>query len=257
MGRQVLAGHAEHATGAGGGVVDGPDHPGLGERLVVLDEEQVDHEPDNLARGEVLAGRLVGQLSELADELLKNGAHLGVADGVRVQVDVGELLGHQVEQPGLGQPVNLGVEIEAGEDVAHGWREGLDVGAQILADVVLVAHELFQVQGRGIVKELAGLFEEEWLGIELGLGALGQLRQHAPFGRLQDAIQAPQHGEGQDDLAVVGLLVVATQQVGYGPDKGREIRIGHGCQGSSKEAPGAATALGQCVQPQSPRGYRS
>ena len=153
----MLAGDAQHAAGAGGGVVDRADHAGLGQGFVVLDEEQVDHQPDDFARGEVLAGGLVGELGELADEFLEHGAHLGVADGVGVQVDVGELLGDQVEQAGLGQAVDLGVEIEALEDVAHGGREGLHVGAQVFADVVLVAHELLQVERRGVVEELAGL----------------------------------------------------------------------------------------------------
>jgi hypothetical protein len=40
-----------------------------------------------------------------------------------VQVDLGELFRHLVEQPGLGQALDLGVEFEALEDVAHGGRE--------------------------------------------------------------------------------------------------------------------------------------
>jgi hypothetical protein len=66
----------QHAAGAGGGVVHGAHHAGLGQGLVVLDEQQVDHQADHLARGEVLAGGLVGELGELADQLLEHGAHL-------------------------------------------------------------------------------------------------------------------------------------------------------------------------------------
>jgi hypothetical protein len=80
--------------------------------VVVLDEQQVDHQPNDFARREVLPGGLVGEFGELADQFLEHGAHLRVADGLRVQVDVGELLGDQVQQPGLGQPVDLGVEVE-------------------------------------------------------------------------------------------------------------------------------------------------
>ena len=145
---------------------------GLGQGLVVLDEEQIDHQPDDFARGEVLSGGLVGKFGELADQFLEDRAHLGIADGVGVEVDVGELLGDEVEQPGLGQPVDLGVELEALEDVAHGRRERLHVGAQVLADVVLVAHELLQVERRGVVEELAGLAQQEGLGIQPGLLAL-------------------------------------------------------------------------------------
>jgi hypothetical protein len=165
---QVLARDAQHAAGAGGGVVEAAHHAGLGQGVVVLDEEEVDHQPDDLARGEVLAGGLVGKLGELADELLEDRAHLGVADDLGVQVDVGELLGDEVEQAGLGQLVDLGVELEALEDVAHGGREPLHVGAEVLADVVLVAHELLQVERRGVVEELAGLAEQEGLGVHPG-----------------------------------------------------------------------------------------
>ncbi len=224
---QVLLGHAQHAAGAGRRVVEGAHHAGLGQGVVVLDEQQVDHQPDDFARGEVLPGRLVRELGELADQLLEHRAHLRVADDVRVQVDVGELLGDQVQQSGLGQPVDLGVELEALEDVAHRGRERLDVGAQVLADVVLVAHQLLQVERRGVVEVAAGLLQQERLRVHPGRLALGQLLQHRRLGGLQHAVEAAQDGEGEDDLAVLGLLVVAAQEVGDGPDEGGEVRIGH------------------------------
>jgi hypothetical protein len=77
---QVLARHRQHAAGAGGRVVHGAHHARLGQGVVVLDEQQVHHQPDHLARGEVLTGRLVGELGELADQLLEHQAHLHVVD---------------------------------------------------------------------------------------------------------------------------------------------------------------------------------
>jgi hypothetical protein len=151
---------------------------------LVLDEEQVHHQADDLAGGEMLSGGFVGKLGELADELFEDGAHLGVADRCRVKVDVGEFLGHQVEQAGLGKAVDLGVELEALEDVARSGREGLHVLVQVLADIVLVAHQLFQVERRGVVKELPGLSQQERLGVNPGPFALGQLGQHRRLGRL-------------------------------------------------------------------------
>ena len=38
-------------------------------------------------------------------------------------------------------------------------------------------------------------------------------------GRLHDLVEAPHHDEREDDLAVVGLLVVAAQQLGDAPDE--------------------------------------
>ena len=48
---------------------------------------------------------------------------------------------------------------------------------------------------------------------------LGVPVEHRLLGRLQHAVQAAQHGQRQDDLAVLGLLVVAPQQVGDRPDE--------------------------------------
>ncbi len=43
--------------------------------------------------------------------------------------------------------------------------------------------------------------------------------EHCLLGGLEHAVEAAQHGEGQDHLAVLGLLVVAPQQVGDRPDE--------------------------------------
>ena len=175
-------------------IVDGADHAGLGQGRVVLDEQQVDHQPDDFARREVLAGGLVGQFGELADQFLEDRAHLGVADGLGVQVDVGELLGDQIEQPGLGQAVDLGVEVEGLEDVAHGGRERLHVGEQVLPDVVLIAHQLLHVERRRVVEKLAGLPQQKRLGIQSRLLSGRQLGQHGGLCGFQHAIQ-PKYGE--------------------------------------------------------------
>ncbi|HEY2984540.1 MAG TPA: hypothetical protein VGJ38_10330, partial [Jatrophihabitantaceae bacterium] len=77
---------------------------GPGERVGVLGEEQVDHEPDDLARGVVLAGGLVAHFRELAQQLLEDVAHRLVRDDVRVQLDVSEVAQHRVQDTGLVQP---------------------------------------------------------------------------------------------------------------------------------------------------------
>ena len=47
------------------------------------------------------------------------------------------------------------------------------------------------------------------------------------LGGLQDAVPSPEDCERQDDPSVLGLLVVAPQQVGDGPDEGRESLLIH------------------------------
>lgn len=55
-------------------------------------------------------------------------------------------------------------------------------------------------------------------------------------GGLQHTVQTAQHGEGEDDFALLRLLVVATKQVGDGPEEGGEIGISHAGKGDIQAA---------------------
>ena len=193
-----------------------------GEQVAVFDEQQVDHQADDVARGEVLAGGLVGDFGELADQLLKGEAHVVVADLVGMQREGREPLGDLVEQPGLAQPVHLLGEAEALEDVAHGGGEAADIGGEVGEQVVLVTHQRLQVEGRGVDEAELGDAQQERLGVDAErlLGRL--LGQYGGLGGGEHAIQPAQHGEGENDAAVFGRLVVSAEQVGDGPDKGRQ-----------------------------------
>ena len=52
------------------------------------------------------------------------------------------------------------------------------------------------------------------------------LVQHGLLGWLEDAVQAADHGQRQDHLAVLGLLVVAAEEIGDAPDEGRVVADG-------------------------------
>ena len=216
----MFAGDRQHAAGSGRWVVEGTNDARLGQGVVVLDEKQIDHQANDFARREMFPGGFVREFGELADQFFENRPHLGIADGLRVQIDVGELFSHQIEQPGFGEPIDLSMEVEAFEDVPHRGRKALHVGEQIFLDVVLIAHQLLHVQGRRVVKQLPGLAQQERFGIHFGLLPFRQLGQHGRLGGFQHAVQPPQHGERQDDFAVFGLLVIAAQQIGDGPDEG-------------------------------------
>jgi hypothetical protein len=69
---KVLTRHRQHAARTGRGIVDGSHHPRLGQHLVIFDEQQVDHQANNLTRGEMLPGGFVGDLGKLADQLLED-----------------------------------------------------------------------------------------------------------------------------------------------------------------------------------------
>ena len=100
---QVVLGDRQHPAGAAGRVEHRLDDPRLGQQVLVLDEQQVDHQPDHLAGREVLTGRLVGEFREAADQLLVEVAHLQVRDRVGVEVDLGELRHDEVQQVRAGR----------------------------------------------------------------------------------------------------------------------------------------------------------
>src|SRR5262249_51230708 len=57
---QVVLRLGEHTTGAAGRVEELAHGAGRGEELVIVDEQNVHHQPDDLARGEVVPGGLIG-----------------------------------------------------------------------------------------------------------------------------------------------------------------------------------------------------
>jgi hypothetical protein len=167
----------------------------------------------------MLPGGLVRDFGELANQFFEDEPHLRVVDNRWMQVYVRKLLGHEVQQVRLGEPFNLRVEVKALEDIARGRRERLDVGVQVLPDMVLVAEEFDEVEQGGVVKRLSGLSGEKRVGIQPRLGLCLKLGQYRRLRRLQYAIETAQNRKRQDDAAVLGLLIVAAQEVGDGPDK--------------------------------------
>ena len=173
----------------------------------------------------MLAGRLVREFGELADQLLEDRAHLSVADDFGVQVDVGELLGDQVEQAGLRRAGRSAAWKSKRSKMSRTAGENaVDVGDQVLPDVILVAHQLLHVQRRRVVEALAGLPEQERLGVHASLLSLRQLGEDGCLGGLQDAVEPAEDGEWQDDPAVLGLLVVPRSR--SATDQMKEERLG-------------------------------
>ena len=77
----------------------------------------------------MLPGGFVGKFGKFADEFFKHRTHLGIADDFGMEVNRRKLFRDEVEQPGLGEFIYLRVKLEALENVPHGGRERLHVGA--------------------------------------------------------------------------------------------------------------------------------
>ena len=116
---QVVLGDTEHASRSARRVVQCLDYP-LGAQLIaVAGEEQIDHQPDDLARSEVLPRSFVRLLAEAPDQLFEHVAHLQTPDSVGMQIDVGELSDDEVEQVGLVQTHDLLAEAEPLERLGY------------------------------------------------------------------------------------------------------------------------------------------
>lgn len=216
----------EHAAGAGCGVVDGADDVGLVEVFVVGREQQVHHEVNDLARGEVLTGGLVGRFRELADEFLEDEAHLCVGDVVGVQVHAGELLDDEEEQVVVVELLDALFELVLLEDVADVVREAADVVEEVVADVVGVAGELGEVIPGGVVEGVAGLARQEDGERDGAVFPRVVLVENLALGLGEDRIDAAQDRERQDDGAILVRAVRAPKQVRDVPD---EVGVVVGC----------------------------
>lgn len=76
-----------------------------------------------------------------------------------MQVDMGELLGDEVRQTGFFEPLCSQVKTKPLKRITHVLGERPDVGVAVLDDVVLIAHQLLDVELRDVVEELLRFLE--------------------------------------------------------------------------------------------------
>ena len=180
---QVLLGHRQHPPGPAGRVQHGLDDPRCGQQVVVVNEQEVDHQADHLAGREVLAGRLVGQFRELADQLLVDVAHLQVRHHLRTHIEIGELRHHQIKKVVLLQPVDLGVEVELDDDVPGRFGEPGDVVAQVAGHVVGIGEQRLERVLGSVVERLAcDVFQHRATVFQARREHLGSFQDRFPGG---------------------------------------------------------------------------
>src|SRR5690606_1510544 len=83
------------------------------------------------------------------------------------------------------------------------------------------------VERRGVHELKSGLPQEELLRVHAGFGALLQLLEDGSLRRFQDAVESAEHGEREDNLAVLMGFVVTAEEVGDGPDERGEVGLCH------------------------------
>ena len=227
--RDVLLRDHQHAARAAARVVDGADRPARADRGLVARQHQVDHQVDDVAWREVLAGVLIQRLVELADQFLEDRAHRRVVDPVGVQVHVLEALEHLEQQPGLIQSADRVVEVESLEHLTHVLAEPGDVVAQIGGEVRRIGKELVEIVARGVVEgETGDLAELRVEILELAAGQLRLFREHLLLSAGKHAIEAAEHGQGEDDVLILAAFERVADEVRDTPEKADDLAVVHG-----------------------------
>ena len=160
-GADRFLGNRQHAAGAAGGVVNLPVDARLVDVLLAGIDE-VSHQPDHLARREVVAGLLVRLLVEAHDEVLEEIAHLDVVDPIRVQVDAGHRLDDDVKAVARIELLDLVAELELLENAPSRVGETVDVGDEIGRDVLAVAQQFLERVGADVVEGLLAVLIDDF-----------------------------------------------------------------------------------------------
>ena len=175
---------------------------GRGEKLIIVDEQDVHHQADDLTRREMITSGFIRQFIETTDEVLEDQPHLLIRHRVGRQIHITELRDDEIEDIRFTHFFDFALELEKIEDSADVGREPFDVTDEMLFDVVRVALQLLERQGRVIVKALASSSVEELVErviIQFIAFALFMLRKHFRLRRRKHAIKTAQHCHWQHD----------------------------------------------------------
>lgn len=134
-----------------------------------------------------------------------------------MQINSGEFLDSQIEQVSLIQLFNLLEEIVAFKDIPAVVAEPIDIGNDVDVNMGRIAQQLGNIKWRGIVERLARFLDQKGLEIDALIISRFVFFEDSGFGALQHAIQAPQQGKRQNNLAIVGLFEIPSEQISNRP----------------------------------------
>lgn len=207
----------EHLAGAHRHVVNR-----LGDAVPIkfcIADQQVAHEIDNIAAGEVRSGLLVVGLGEPLHQVLEDIAHIHCADffGAHIALLGAEVHDNLIQQTGLLHAVDLGVEVHPRQNVLHIVRKAVQESAEILIDVFGVRFQRFEGKWADVIELVArGGAEEALLHGEV-LHLL-VLVQHCLMGRQQAVVEPLDDRHRQDDESVLMGLKRAKEGVCHIPN---------------------------------------
>ncbi len=153
---QVVLGLGEHPARAASRVQELPHGARCRKQVIVVDEQDIHHQTDDLAGGEMVAGCLIGQFVESANQIFEDQSHLLVWNIVRMQIHLTKLGDDKIEDVRLAHLLDLCFELEEVEDGVDVGGESFNVAHKVLVNVVRVALEFFKIEWRMIMESLTG-----------------------------------------------------------------------------------------------------
>ena len=224
----VMLRNREHAARSAGRIVNRLHDVAVRE-VFLRREEEIHHQLDHFARGEMFARLFVGLLCTDADELFEDVAHLHIVDLSGGEIDLREGFDDLVEEILLRHPGDLLVEPEALHDAAYVRRELADVAVEIRGELIRIVEQLLEIKFREIVKRALRNFLEQasndCLRFLLNGGILFENRR---LGWREQTVKTPENGQRQDDLAIFVPFIRPTQKIADAPNEVCELGMRRG-----------------------------
>lgn len=221
---QPLRQAAQHLAGAHRHVIGGLGAAALADVILFRGDQQLGHQVDDVARGEVRSGLLVIALGELADQLLKDIAHIRGSDalGAHIALRGGKLLQHHKEHLAADHRAHLIGKLEVLDNVLDVVGEALQVVVEVAFQIVRVAEQPAEGEAAGVVEAVTGgLAEDAIPRFAHNAARIQRLchRNNLVLGGQQRVIKTLEHGHGQNHLPILVRLEQADQMGGNLPDE--------------------------------------
>ena len=164
---------------------------------------------------------LVVRFGKPLNQVFKDISHIHGADLLRPHVCLvgAEVHNHLIEQARLLHAVNLGAEIHASEDVLHVIGKAVQVGPEVVVDVLRIRTQGFKGERAGVIELVSGGSPQEPL-LDRQMFHLFVCIQHRLVGRQQAVVEPLDDHHRQDHQAVLVGFVRAKESVCHIPDEG-------------------------------------
>ena len=188
---------------------------------MVTGHQQVAHQIDDVPAGEVRSCLLVVRFGKPLNQVFKDIAHIYGADFLRPHIRLvrAEVHNHLIEQARLLHAVDLGAEIHAGENVLHIVGKAIEIGPEVIIDILRVRPQGLKGERAGVIELVSGGSPQEPL-LDSQMLHLFVCIQHRLVGRQQAVVEPLDDHHRQNHQAVLVGFERAKESVCHIPDEG-------------------------------------